>query len=81
MLAEVFVVDGYSRAIVGWCDASNKRTGLVLGLWRHDCHDWPLGPGLIHHSDAVPQYTSVAGCLPPWRTCPILALAVVYGTS
>lgn len=36
-----FVVDVYSRAIVGWNASTNKRTPLVLGaldmgLWRRD---------------------------------------------
>ncbi|MGN9914762.1 IS3 family transposase [Phytohabitans sp. LJ34] len=58
-----FVVDVYSRAIVGWSAATNKRTPLVLAaldmaLWRRDRHHRPIGPGLIHHSDAGSQYTS-----------------------
>lgn len=57
-----FVVDTYSRRIVGWSAATSKATPLVLGalemgLWQrdragHDRH------GLIHHSDAGSQYTS-----------------------
>ena len=58
-----FVVDVYSRAIMGWSAATNKRTPLVLdaldmGLWRRDRDGRPAGPGLIHHSDAGSQYTS-----------------------
>jgi putative transposase len=58
-----FVVDVYSRAIVGWSAATNKRTPLVLGalnmaLWRRDRADRPVHSGLIHHSDAGSQYTS-----------------------
>jgi putative transposase len=58
-----FVVDVYSRAIVGWSAASNKRTGLVLaaldmGLWRRDRAGQRVSPGLVHHSDAGSQYTS-----------------------
>jgi putative transposase len=58
-----FVVDVYSRAIVGWNAASNKRTPLVLGaldmgLWRRDRAGQAVGPGLVHHSDAGSQYTS-----------------------
>jgi putative transposase len=58
-----FVVDVYSRAIVGWNAATNKRTPLVLGaldmgLWRRDRAGHAAGPGLVHHSDAGSQYTS-----------------------
>lgn len=52
-----FVVDVYSRAIVGWSAATNKRTPLVLdaldmGLWRRDRAGRTVTRGLIHHSDA-----------------------------
>jgi putative transposase len=58
-----FVVDIYSRAIVGWSAATHKRARLVLdalqmALWRRDRAGHPAGPGLIHHSDAGSQYTS-----------------------
>ena len=58
-----FVVDIYSRAIVGWAAATHKRTKLVLdalqmALWRRDRDGHPAGPGLVHHSDAGSQYTS-----------------------
>ncbi|MFI7431745.1 IS3 family transposase [Micromonospora sp. NPDC049836] len=58
-----FVVDVYSRAIVGWSAATNKRTSLVLaaldmGLWRRDRAGQPVGAGLVHHSEAGSQYTS-----------------------
>jgi putative transposase len=60
-----FVVDVYSRAIVGWSAATNKRAKLVLdaldmGLWRRDRAGTPAGPGLVHHSDSGSQYTSFA---------------------
>ncbi len=58
-----FVVDVYSRAIVGWSAATTKHTTLVLdaldmGLWRRDRDGRPVEAGLIHHSDAGSQYTS-----------------------
>ena len=58
-----FVVDVYSRAVVGWSAATHKRTKLVLdalqmALWRRDRDGRPAGPGLVHHSDAGSQYTS-----------------------
>ncbi|MGW7528494.1 IS3 family transposase [Streptomyces sp. NPDC054783] len=60
-----FVVDVYSRAIVGWSAATSKRAKLVLdaldlALWRRDRAGTPAGPGLVHHSDAGSQYTSFA---------------------
>lgn len=60
-----FVFDVYSRGIVGWTAASTKTAALVtkalnMALWRRDHHGHPVGPGLIHHSDAGSQYTSVA---------------------
>ncbi|MGW5625293.1 DDE-type integrase/transposase/recombinase [Streptomyces olivaceus] len=52
-----FVVDVFSRAIVGWSAATSKRAKLVLdaldtALWRRDRAKTPAGPGLAHHSDA-----------------------------
>jgi putative transposase len=60
-----FVVDLYSRAIVGWAAATHKRAKLVLdalqmALWRRDRDGHAAGPGLVHHSDAGSQYTSFA---------------------
>ncbi|MER5901087.1 DDE-type integrase/transposase/recombinase [Streptomyces mirabilis] len=60
-----FVVDVFSRAIVGWSAATSKRAKLVLdaldmALWRRDRAGTPAGPGLIHHSDAGSQHTSIA---------------------
>ena len=58
-----FAVDIYSRAILGWCAATHKRTALVLAalnmaLWHRDHTGRAVRPGLIHHSDAGSQYTS-----------------------
>jgi putative transposase len=61
-----FVVDCYSRAIVGWHAATVKDTAMVttalkMALWRRDHADHGVGAGLIHHSDyAGSQYTSIA---------------------
>jgi putative transposase len=57
-----FVIDTFSRRIVGWSAATNKRTPLVLaavemGLWQRDRAGHNRA-GLIHHSDAGSQYTS-----------------------
>jgi putative transposase len=65
MVYVAFVVDIYSRAIVGWAAATHKRAKLVLdalqmALWRRDRDGRPARPGLVHHSDAGSQYTSFA---------------------
>ncbi|WP_264295169.1 DDE-type integrase/transposase/recombinase [Microbispora sitophila] len=67
-----FVVDVYSRAIVGWSAATTKRAKLVLDaldtrLWRRDRAGHPAGPGRGHHSDAGSQYTSFAFTATCWR--------------
>jgi putative transposase len=56
MVYVAFVVDVYSRAIVGWAAATHKRAKLVLdalqmALWRRDQDGRRPGPGLVHHSD------------------------------
>jgi transposase InsO family protein len=56
-----FVVDTFSRRIVGWSAATNKQTPLVLsalemGLWQRDRANTPvIARELIHHSDAGSQ--------------------------
>jgi putative transposase len=60
-----FVVDCYSRTIVGWHAATVKDTAMVttalkMALWRCDHADHRVAAGLIHHSDAGSQYTSIA---------------------
>jgi putative transposase len=56
-----FVLDAYSRMIVGWQLAGHMRTDLVLDALRMALHR--RGPGadveLIHHSDRGSQYTSI----------------------
>lgn len=57
-----FILDVFSRAIVGWQIAEHMRTDLVLdalemAIWRRDLTAG--GGGLIHHSDAGSQYTSI----------------------
>jgi putative transposase len=56
-----FIIDTYSRRIVGWQLASHMRTTLVLDALRMALHQ--RGPGadvkLVHHSDRGSQYTSI----------------------
>ncbi|QKV95985.1 IS3 family transposase [Streptomyces sp. NA02950] len=59
-----FVVDTFSRRIVGWSAATVKETVFVLdalemAIWQRDRDQQYVQPGeLIHHSDAGSQYTS-----------------------
>ncbi len=61
-----FVVDVYSRRILGWRVSGSMRTQLVLDAFRQALHTRHRGDsvwtsqGLVHHSDAGSQYTSVA---------------------
>ncbi len=60
-----FVIDAYSRRIVGWRAAASMTTALVLDALEHALHTRAAAgisdvTGLISHSDAGSQYTSVA---------------------
>ena len=57
-----FVIDVYSRRIVGWQLASHMRTDLVLDALRMALSRRRAGADveLVHHSDAGSQYTSYA---------------------
>jgi putative transposase len=57
-----FVIDAYSRRIVGWQFAGHMRTDLVLDALRMALTRRHAGADvtLIHHSDAGSQYTSQA---------------------
>jgi len=55
-----FVLDAYSRRLVGWAMADHLKAELVtdaleMALWRRQ-----PAPGLIHHSDQGSQYTSIS---------------------
>jgi putative transposase len=54
-----FVLDTYSRKIVGWSMANHLRTELVLDALNMAIYTRRPSPGLIHHSDRGSQYTSV----------------------
>jgi putative transposase len=55
-----FVVDIYSRFIVGWRVATSMRTELVLdALEMAVWHRQEILDGLVCHSDAGSQYTSI----------------------
>lgn len=55
-----FVLDVYSRRIVGWSMASHLRTEIVvdaleMAVWRRK-----PAAGLVHHSDRGTQYTALS---------------------
>ncbi len=54
-----FVLDTYSRRVVGWSMANNLRTALVLDALNMAIYNRRPAAGLIHHSDRGSQYTSV----------------------
>jgi putative transposase len=60
-----FVIDAYSRRIVGWKADTTMKTSLVLdtlemALWSRSRHGLPIAAGLVHHHDNGSQYTSFA---------------------
>jgi putative transposase len=59
-----FAIDLFSRAIVGWSASTIKDVTFVeqclnMALWRRDHTGRPVPDGMIHHSDAGSQYTSI----------------------
>ena len=56
-----FIIDAYSRRIVGWQLAGHMRTTLVLDALRMALHQRGGGADveLVHHSDRGSQYTSI----------------------
>ncbi len=63
MAFTAFVTDVFSRRIVGWRTASSMPTELPLdalemALWTRDRDGEPVR-GVVHHSDAGSQYTSI----------------------
>jgi putative transposase len=65
MVYVAFVLDAYSRRILGWRAATTMRTSLVLdaleqAVWTRGQHGRDRDGQLIFHSDAGSQYTSIA---------------------
>jgi len=54
-----FVIDVFSRAIVGWRVSSSLRSDLALDALEQALHARPQDEGLVHHSDRGLQYLSV----------------------
>ncbi len=65
MVYVAFVVDAYSRRILGWRTATSMKTALVLdaleqAIWTRAREGVTDLSGLVHHTDAGAQYTSIA---------------------
>jgi putative transposase len=65
MVYVAFVIDAFSRRITGWRAATTMTTALVLDALEHAV--WTRArdgvtdlAGLVHHTDAGSQYTSIA---------------------
>ncbi len=54
-----FVIDVYSRAIVGWRVSNSLRTDLALDALEQALHARPRVEGQVHHSDRGVQYLSI----------------------
>ena len=54
-----FVIDAFSRRIVGWRVSSSLRNDLALDALEQALHARPEGDGLVHHSDRGVQYLSI----------------------
>jgi len=65
MVYVAFVIDAFSRRIIGWRAATSMTTALVLdaldhALWTRARDGVASLAGLVHHNDAGAQYTSIA---------------------
>jgi transposase InsO family protein len=56
-----FVIDVFSRRIVGWRVSSSLRSDLALDALEQALYDRPIGESerLVHHSDRGVQYLSI----------------------
>lgn len=59
-----YIVDVYAQRILGWHAQRTMKTDLVttalrMAIWSREQSGHPIPAGLIHHSDAGSQYTSL----------------------
>ena len=54
-----FVIDVFSRTIVGWRASSSLRSDLALDALEQALYARPHTDGLVHHSDRGVQYLSI----------------------
>lgn len=55
-----FILDVYSRKVVGWSMANHLRSELVTAALEMAIHRRNPSAGLIHHSDRGSQYTALS---------------------
>lgn len=60
LLYLVFILDAYSKEIVGWSMATHLRSELVVDALRMAIARRKPAPGLVHLSDRGVQYTSLS---------------------
>ncbi|MDV4246204.1 IS3 family transposase [Acinetobacter baumannii] len=54
-----FIIDVFSRAIVGWKVSTRMNTDMVLDALEQALHDRGMPKNVIHHSDRGVQYLSI----------------------
>ena len=54
-----FVIDAFSRRIVGWRASTSLRSDLALDALEQALYDRETDGGLVHHSDCGSQYLSI----------------------
>ncbi|MFH7045178.1 IS3 family transposase [Acinetobacter johnsonii] len=54
-----FIIDVFSRAIVGWKVSTRINTDMVLDALEQALHDRGMPKNVIHHSDRGVQYLSI----------------------
>ena len=64
-----FVIDVFSRMIVGWRVSTTLRSDLALDALEQALHARPESDELIHHSDRGVQYVSIRSLF-GWQPSP-----------
>ncbi len=59
LIFAAFIIDVFSRMIVGWRVSRTMTTDLVLDALKQALHARQSSDGLIHHSDRGSQYLSI----------------------
>jgi putative transposase len=59
MVYVAFVIDVFSRRIVGWRASTSMRTDLALDALEQAVYDRETDRALVHHSDRGSQYLSI----------------------
>ncbi len=54
-----FIIDVFSRAIVGWKVSTRMNTDMVLDALEQALHDRGMSKNVIHYSDRGVQYLSI----------------------